>query len=228
MRRTARSVVVRAMAVCVLATAALAGSTAAYAHNPTPSQAAFEIEFMKETIDHHFAGVKMAELCLEKGTSKKLRGVCSDIAVGQSEEIEVMQRWLDKWYDVEKEPELMPADEQMLTDLAALEGREFDVAVSTAFIEHHRVQISRSQVCLEEAVHRELIKLCKQQIETQSREIRIFEKVVAASRGNGHGDKGKHGHAHGGRQHGHDHGGHHERDDDDRGDRRETEREDDD
>ena len=203
--------------------ATFAASAPAYGHAPSQEQAAFETEFMQETIDHHFSGVKMAELCLDKTSSKRLRRVCSDIATGQAEEIRTMQRWLDDWYDIEKEPALMPADQEMLAELAALEGREFDVALSAAFIEHHSVQIGRSQVCLEEAFHRQLVKLCKEQIKVQSREIRVFEKVIAGASNGGHGD---HVHDHAG-HHGHHQEGHHGRHEDDHGDDRGHERDDD-
>jgi uncharacterized protein (DUF305 family) len=182
-------------AITVLAVAAATFAAApAYAHGPKQSQVTFEVEFLQETIDHHFAGVKMGELCLDKATSNKLRDVCSDIAVGQAAEIRVMQEYLENWYEIQKDPELMPEDEQMLQALAALSGKEFDIELSMAFIEHHRVQIGRSEACLEEAFHRQLIKLCKEQIRTQSREIRIFEKVIAAAQNNGNGSGGGHGH----------------------------------
>lgn len=201
MEGTATRLRVILVALLALAGAAFAAAPAR-AHGPTPSEAQFETEFMTETIDHHFAGVKMAELCLEKGTSKQLRDVCSDIAAGQSKEIEVMQRFLESWYDVKKEPELMPADQQMLEELAALEGKAFDIGVSEAFIDHHRIQIERSQVCLEQAFHRALIELCEKQIKTQSREIRVFERVIATAKDNGRG----HHHSRGHDDRGHDRG----------------------
>ena len=228
MKGVGRSMKLVAIGLFALAVVTILPSAPAYGHAPTEAQKAFEIEFMQETIDHHFSGVEMAELCLDKATSKKLRRVCSDIATGQAEEIRLLQRYLEDWYEIEKEPELMPADQQMLEELAALEGRAFDVALSEAFIEHHRTQIGRSQVCLEEAFHRELVRLCKKQITTQSREIRVFEQVIAGDRNDGHGEE--HGHDHHGHDHGghaHEHPGHHGDDDGDRGERRQRHRDDD-
>ena len=214
-------------AIALVAMAAtFAASAPAYGHAPSQAQAAFETAFMQETIDHHFSGVEMAELCLDKATSQKLRRVCSDIATGQAKEIRVLRRWLDDWYDIEKEPELMPADQQMLAELAALEGREFDVALSAAFIEHHRVQIGRSQDCLGEAFHGQLIKLCKEQIRVQSQEIRVFEKVIAGMSKGRQGNHGDHTHDHAWHN-GHRHERHHGHDEDAHGDDRGHERDDD-
>jgi len=43
----------------------------------------FEVDFMKEIVDHHFSAVKMGELCVRKTTLPRLREVCEDIVMMQ-------------------------------------------------------------------------------------------------------------------------------------------------
>jgi uncharacterized protein (DUF305 family) len=148
-----------------------------------PDKAAFEQAFLTNTIDHHFMGVEMAELCVVKAEHPKLPDVCQDIVDNQSAEIEEMRGYLRDWYGTDKEPMMPdnPLDGDM-SDMEELEeappGEEFDVLVSEMFIEHHLLQIARSKRCLRKAEHEDLKDLCRRQIKTQAGEIRIFHKVV--------------------------------------------------
>lgn len=186
----------------------LALSATAVASGPAPKkgQAKFEQEFLTMTIDHHFAGVKMGEICVEKNVDPRLDEVCSDIIANQSAEIEEMRGYLRQWYGQDKEPMLDESAQQDLAELRETEpGEEFDVLVSRMFIEHHRIQIRNSQKCLKKAFHPELRDLCRRQIEAQSREIEVFEAVIASyedgdrggHRGHGHGQDSGHGHSRG-------------------------------
>jgi uncharacterized protein (DUF305 family) len=163
------------------AVAAIGFATSATASGPAPEQKAakFEQRFLIETIDHHFGALKMGKICARKGERNKLRNVCPEIVEAQSEEIDQMQRWLKRWYDEEKSPEL---DEQMTNDLEELRdarrGEDFDVMVSEMFIEHHELQIRRSERCVEKAAHKRLVAMCEEQIDLQGAEIKVFEKVI--------------------------------------------------
>lgn len=187
-------------------TAALASGPA-----PEPHRAAFEQAFLTNTIDHHFMAVEMGELCVEKGEHRKLKDVCADIVQDQSSEIEEMRGYLRDWYGTDKEP-MMPDDplDGDMSDMEELEqadvGEEFDVLVSKMFIEHHLLQIARSKRCLRKAHHDELKDLCRRQIKTQGREIRIFHEVIHAYRDD---DRGRD-HSKGKNRHGREgHGDHH-------------------
>jgi uncharacterized protein (DUF305 family) len=141
--------------------------------------AKFEQRFLAKTMDHHLGAVKMGKICDRKAERRKLKQVCPEIAEAQAEEIDVMQRWLKRWYDKEEKPRL---DEQMRADLEelrdALRGEDFDVMVSEMFIAHHEEQIHHSHRCMEKAIHKRLVRMCQEQIEVQGDEIKIFEKVI--------------------------------------------------
>ena len=172
-----------ARAAALLATVAAAAVAPSQAHASAPAtdlaKAAFEQSFLKETIDHHYMGVKMGRVCMDRSRSRRLGDICTAIVVSQSEELARMRdQFLLGWYGVEKHPALMPADRADLAELRKLRGRKFDVRLSRMFIEHHRMQIDRSKTCLSSAEHHELIHTCMDQIDTQSDEIKQFRRVL--------------------------------------------------
>jgi uncharacterized protein (DUF305 family) len=179
----ARGVVRFAALAAVAFLVALPGSASASQPAANPTAASFEQSFLSETIDHHFMGVKMGRLCMDKAVSNRLGDICTAIVATQSGEIARMRdQFLLDWYGVEKHPELTRADRADLAELRGRRGNRFDRAVSRMFIEHHEMQIASSQTCLDQAEHHELIHTCMDQIETQSAEIKQFRKVLRASR----------------------------------------------
>jgi len=62
--------------------------------------AEFEEWFLKHIISHHAMAVKQAEDCLEEAYHSELLNLCQNIIVTQSQEIETMQAWLCKWYEL--------------------------------------------------------------------------------------------------------------------------------
>ena len=175
-----------ATGVVALATASLAGGAApamASAPASNPTAANFERSFLIETIDHHFMGVKMGRICMERSRSRRLGDICTAIVVNQGEEIaRIRDDFLLDWYAIDKHPMVMPADAGDLRSLRRRRGRAFDRAVSRMFIEHHRMQISRSRACLTQAQHHEVQHVCADQIDTQSDEIRQFRQVLRSLR----------------------------------------------
>lgn len=157
------------------------GGASASAPATSPATAGFERSFMTQTIDHHYMGVKMGRLCMDKARSFRLADICTGIVVSQSQELAKMRDdFLLDWYGVEKHPMLMAADRASLARLAKRRGRSFDVAMARMFIEHHEMQISRSQQCLKQAEHHKLVHTCMDQIDTQSDEISQLRKVLRA------------------------------------------------
>jgi len=62
--------------------------------------AQFEEWFMKRMISHHAKAIMEAEDCLEEAYHGELIGMCQNIIVTQTEEINTMQAWLCEWYEV--------------------------------------------------------------------------------------------------------------------------------
>ena len=142
---------------------------------PDPEQAAFEIDFMKDMIDHHASAVVMAEICLKRAVHEKLRALCQQMLTDQTHEIEVMQEWLSDWYGIDYRPRLSGSERKMMSPLLRHQGDEFEMHFMHMMIMHHSMAIEMSQMCLDMAYHPELISLCGNIIATQSAEIEQME-----------------------------------------------------
>jgi uncharacterized protein (DUF305 family) len=156
-----------------LGAATLVLVTAAFAAGPAPErdQRRFEIEFLTMMIDHHFGGVKLAELCESKATHAELKAMCTQVKTAQTAEISKMQGWLQSWYGIQHTPELDRKTQRQIEELSQLSGAEFEKAFMTILIEHHAEALHHGRECLLEAYHPELINMCATMVGAQGDEI---------------------------------------------------------
>jgi uncharacterized protein (DUF305 family) len=154
---------------------AVATPARASAAAPDTATAKFEIDFMKDMIDHHAMAVMMAEMCLEKAVHEELRALCEEIIATQSQEIATMQAWLQDWYSVSYAPEMTNGEMQQMAKLQELSGAEFEIAFMEMMIRHHRQAIREAERCMDRAYHGELVTLCQNIIEAQSAEIQQMQ-----------------------------------------------------
>lgn len=181
-RKTIRSLV--AVAIALGGVVAFGGVASAQAPAPDQRQARFEIDFMSDTIDHHFLGVQMGRLCVDKATApppssdQTLRDTCAQIVATQTQQIQQLQAWLKDWYGITKQPELPPNGEQMLDKLRRAQGEDFDIEVSRMFIRHHQSFLPDADRCTDTAYHAELRGLCAEMYDTQLREIQVFKGIL--------------------------------------------------
>ncbi|GAA3763221.1 hypothetical protein GCM10022205_58680 [Spinactinospora alkalitolerans] len=150
------------MAAGVLFGGGLAAAPSALADEPAAEQetARFEVDFMKNMIDHHALAVAMAQPYVEKAAHEKLADLCRTIADSQSAQIEQMQGWLQDWYGVGHEPRLSPADKQSVRRLEDLSGERYEVRFMRSMIRHHSGAGTDSKRCLDRAEHPALLDLC--------------------------------------------------------------------
>ena len=141
----------------------------------TKPAANFEVKFLTNMIDHHHMAVMMATMCLEKAVHGELEALCNDIVTSQSQEIEMMQSWLQSWYGITYAPMMKPGDMKMMERMEALSGEEFEIMFMEMMIRHHSSAIREAEKCLDKASHPELHSLCTSMIETQSAEIDQME-----------------------------------------------------
>lgn len=140
---------------------------------PDKATAKFEVRFMTNMIDHHAMAIMMAEMCTEKAIHEDLRTMCEEIIATQSQEMQMMQGWLQDWYGITYEPEMKMTGS--MRKLHELSGAEFEIAFMKMMIKHHRQAIKEGEMCLDKAYHSELKGLCQNIIETQSAEIRQMQ-----------------------------------------------------
>ena len=160
--------------VTLLAALPAGGTIAVFAEAPAPDKQAakYEIGFMEDMIDHHAMAVMMAEMCLMQVTHSELVTTCENISTTQSQEIEMMQTWLQDWYGISYEPRSMMGkmEGHMMMDPA-----QFEVWFMKRMISHHATAIKEAERCLEEAYHTELISMCQNIIVAQSQEIEMMQ-----------------------------------------------------
>jgi uncharacterized protein (DUF305 family) len=61
---------------------------------------AFEIEFMKMLIRHHWKAVVRGSQCIERAYHPELVEMCESMVMAQLNEIQTLQGWLCSWYNV--------------------------------------------------------------------------------------------------------------------------------
>ena len=156
---------------------AFAVVTPAVADAPAPDKSTgkFEIKFMEGMIDHHMMAVMEAELCLEKAVHEELRQMCENIIATQSEEMMMMQMWLQDWYGISYEPKMTTGMMRQIEKLAELDGAEFEIEFMESMIKHHLGAIKEGEKSLDRAYHPELLHLCQNIIDTQMMEIEMMQ-----------------------------------------------------
>ncbi|MEU0108454.1 DUF305 domain-containing protein [Streptomyces sp. NPDC006251] len=158
---------------------ALVGAPAAVADGGTAFN---EKEFLASAVDHHFGGVHMAQMCVDKATRADLRGLCERIKDTQSQDITRMRSWLKTLYGTDETPSMPPMSKpmmEMMNKLPGLSGRTFDVEISRHFVHHHSMFLPKADQCRKQASHGELRMMCEEMHKAQSRETGQFEAVIA-------------------------------------------------
>jgi uncharacterized protein (DUF305 family) len=119
-----------------------------------PPYNAADVSFMSGMIAHHAQAVLMAGWAPSHGAGEAVRGLCARIAVGQTDEIAFMQRWLRERHEPVPDadpahahqmpgmdrPMLMPGmlTPAQLAELDGARGREFDRLFLLYMIQHHQ------------------------------------------------------------------------------------------
>jgi uncharacterized protein (DUF305 family) len=118
-----------------------------------PPYNAADVSFMTGMIAHHAQAVLMANWAPTHGAGEAVRGLCARIAVGQTDEIVTMQRWLRERHESvpeadalhayampEMAPMLMPGmlTQAQLAELDGARGREFDRLFLIYMMQHHQ------------------------------------------------------------------------------------------
>ena len=164
----------RSMVMLVLATMMVSFVTPVLANAPAPDKqtAKFEIQFMEKMIDHHAMAIMMAEMCIMQAVHPELIAVCENIIATQAAEIEMMQAWLQDWYDISYEPKMHMGK---MEGHMKMDPAQFEEWFMKRMISHHAKAIQEAEDCLKEAYHSELISLCQNMIVMQSEEIETMQ-----------------------------------------------------
>ena len=138
--------------------------------------AAFEVDFLKSMIDHHYSGLRMSELAAgtdttrdpelgrygegtsptpgttatpAKSPSGSIRSMARQENRVQREEIGKAQMFLTRWYGQTHEPQLTDMGRQQIQLLeSTAAGAEFDHAFLETMARHHYMAVTMATDCL--------------------------------------------------------------------------------
>lgn len=167
------------LAAFVLALVAMpiAGAAPVAGDAPAPDarSARYEVHFMTNMIDHHHMAVMMSAVCVqETDIEPELREMCETMLADQQEEISLMQSWLQDWYGISHPPMMMPGHGEMMAELAALDGDEFERAFLLSMPGHHLDAVREGERCQRMATHPELLDLCSAIRDSQLQEVEVM------------------------------------------------------
>lgn len=104
-----------------------------------------EYEYLVHMIPHHQEAIDNAEILKENTEREEMRDFAEEIIQTQSEEIELMQSFLNDWYPNEDHEVRY---EPMMGDYENLRGEELDWAFLQDMIPHHMEAVMMSQQLL--------------------------------------------------------------------------------
>ena len=71
-------------------------------------------------------------------------------------------------------------EEAQLAELASLSGAEFEIRFMEMMVQRHQAAIQMASGCLDEACHKQLVRLCERIIAAQSAEIEQMREWLCA------------------------------------------------
>ncbi len=168
---------------------------------PTLQHTPADVHFMSGMIHHHAQAVLIAGWASSHGASADLQRLCERIVVGQSDEIELMQRWLRSkgapvpaatagpmrmtMADGMAHDMLMPGmlSDDELKALDAARGPEFDRLFLLGMIKHHEGAITMVEELLGSpgaAQDETVFRFQSDVVADQTTEIRVMKEMLAA------------------------------------------------
>ena len=136
--------------------------------------------FVSGMVPHHESAVAMAEMALEKGEHKEIKGLAEEIISAQESEITQMKRAHQRIFGSALKPSKMSHSELGLSakdagmdmDMSMLEdAKEFDREFIDMMIAHHQGAIRMARVELARGSDAELRKLAQAIVKAQAKEI---------------------------------------------------------
>lgn len=143
----------------------------------------FEAAYLGMLIMHHQAGVKMANLALEKASSSQLKQMMEEEKSDQEADIDKMTGWLKEWHgkspnDFSMPPESEQMMQQSMSELQGLSGAEFDQTFARQMAHHHMDAIAMSKLAESKATHAEVKKLASKTVSSQTKERQKLLKMA--------------------------------------------------
>lgn len=149
-----------------------------------------DTEFAQMMIVHHEGAVEMAELAIEKADSDEVRSLGERIAAAQQPEIDLMSGWLEAWgEEAPDDADMGDMDhgdmemdgldqEEVMAELADLEGADFDKRFLELMVDHHQGAIDMAEELQDEGESTEARQLAETIIGDQTEEIAEMQELL--------------------------------------------------
>ena len=147
--------------------------------------------FAQMMIIHHEGAIEMSQLAVEQADTPAVVALAERIAEAQGSEIDEMTAWLGAWGE-----DISPDDhggmdmggmdmngmsqEEIMTQLDALSGAEFDQAFLEAMIAHHEGAMGMSEQQLADGQNPDAVTLAEKIIDDQQTEITEMQEILTS------------------------------------------------
>lgn len=139
---------------------------------------ALEIRLLRDLIDGHNFAVEMSQVCLQKATLDNLKSLCQQVVTTQQQQIETMQSWLRDWYGINYAPTSNNFSKNVVNQLSALSGDDFNVTFMKTLTSHHWGAIEFGGEIIDRAYHTEFVELATNVITGQVNEINQLRSLL--------------------------------------------------
>lgn len=140
---------------------------------PTAAESRFEQNFLIAMIDHHYAGVQLADLVSARASHDDLKSLAASIRISETLEIERLQGWLQTWYGVTYEPEVSRSLQRDLDELTSLSGDDFDKTFLVALGLHDAEALAQASDAVLHAFHADVIDTARLTLSAKADEIAL-------------------------------------------------------
>lgn len=137
-----------------------------------------EIRLLRDLIDGHNFAVQMSQLCVQKATLGDLKSLCQQVITTQQQQIQTMQSWLSDWYGITYTPTPNKSSANVVSQLAALNGDDFNITFMETLTSHHWGAIEFGGEIIDRAYHNEFVNLATDVITDQVDEINQLRSML--------------------------------------------------
>jgi uncharacterized protein (DUF305 family) len=133
-----------------------------------------EADYLVTMVAHHREAI-VAARSLTRSGHPELRRLGRDIRRAQSQQVRMMERWLDRWY-----PRATPSTDYqpMMSDLTSLTGDDLDRTFLAEMIHHHMMAVMMSRQLVRSGLvrHQAVAGLAESVIDDQTAEIVLMRQ----------------------------------------------------
>lgn len=138
-------------------------------------------DFLRMMSDHHKGLIAMAHPTIESKENLSVKPDARQLDKKQDAELEKMITMLDKQYNDDYTPKIIPDNQQMVDELKGKSGKDYSRTFLTNVIKHHEQAIKMIDDYLPKAKNAQLKSMAEKMKTDQTQEIAKFQKELSAT-----------------------------------------------